>query len=168
MKTYRTIAGWTLGFIPTWGGMSLVILILLSSCAGVKPQGCGEKDKAWSANLALWKSKAIGDYDVVVERYRNPMYGHVPFLIKVRNGKNISMEPARENRGSELTDGYESVATVEQMFETMKKACERGDNVVATFDSQLGVPTYFGFSNIADPPDKADGFKLEKLTPFAK
>lgn len=146
----------------------LVAFLFVSSCVTGRSQKCGEKDKAWATNLALWQSKEIVDYDMVIERYHDPMYGHVPFLIKVRNGKNISMGPARENLGLELTDGYEAVTTIEQMFGTMKKACERGDNVNVTYDSKLGVPTYFGFSNIKDGPDKGDGFKLEKFLPVGK
>ncbi|MEO7660055.1 MAG: DUF6174 domain-containing protein [Pyrinomonadaceae bacterium] len=148
--------------------LGVVAGLFVTSCVNGRSQTCGETDKEWSTNLALWHSKEIMGYDMVIVRYHSPIYGHVPFLIKVRNGKNVSMEPSRDNLGLELTDGYEAVATVEQMFDTMTRACERGDNINVTFDSTNGVPTYFGFSNIKDGTDKGDGFKLEKFSLVAK
>ena len=108
------------------GIIPVAVLPCLSACAEGKLSACGDKDQLWMINLALWHSKRIVDYDMVVERFRVPMYGHVPFLMKVRNGKNVSLEPARENLGLEKTDGYEPVATVEGMFDTIKQACENG------------------------------------------
>ena len=139
----------------------VIVTMLISSCSATTSQLCGDRDKAWAANLALWKSQEIVDYDMVVERYRNPTYAHVPFLIKVRNGKNVSMEPARENKGLELTDGYEAVATVEQMFETGKQACENGGGLTVGYDSVRGNPVLFGFDgNPKAVADGRDGFKI--------
>jgi hypothetical protein len=144
----------------------LAALLLLSGCSVGKRPVCGDADPQWATNLALWRSQGIVDYDMVIQRFRDPMYGHVPFLIKVRNGNNVSLAPARENLGLEKTDGYEAVATVEEMFNTIKRACERGDNVTVEYDVQLGVPKNLGFSNIAAPVDAADGYKLDHLTPI--
>jgi hypothetical protein len=141
------------------------VALFLFGCPERKVPVCGERDQQWTSNLALWQSKRIVDYDMVLERFRDPMYRHVPFLIKVRKGRNVSLEPARENLGLEKADGYEHVSTVEEMFNTIRHACERGDHVNVEYDVELGVPKYFGFSNIADGVDHDDGYKLERLTP---
>lgn len=146
----------------------VILLIFLSACTTGKSQACGEKNQAWVSNLALWRSKTVSDYDMVIERFRNPMYGHVPFLIKVRNGENVALEPARENKGLEKTDGYEAVATVEKMFTTIKQACERGDTITVEYDPELGVPKLFGFSNLSHGTDSGDGYKLTKLVPIGE
>ena len=144
---------------------TLLILTLLtySSCSEVRSQNCGQSNKQWADNFALWQSKQITDYEMVFERFSNPTYTHVPFLIKVRNGENISLRPARENRGQELTDGYEAVSTVEALFNTVKAACERGDDITIEYDSELGIPSSIGFGNIAVGPDRRDGYKLESF-----
>lgn len=146
----------------------LTIVLIGSACAKNEPLGCGNADKAWNSNLALWRSKGLTDYDMVIQRFRNPMYGHVPFLVKVRNGKNISLTPARENSGQELTDGYEAVATVEQIFTIIEKACETGDKVVVEYDPENGIPRFFASSNIKANNDQADGYKVQQFVPLAK
>ena len=128
-------------------GIALVVLVLVSGCSlGEAPQ-CGENDKVWATRLELWRSKNISNYDMVIQRSKDPTYGHVPFMIKVRDGKNISLEPARENLGLELTDGYEPVKTVEQMFDLIQEACGRSANVRAEYDENLGIPSFIAFNS---------------------
>ena len=145
-----------------------IMVVTLTACAKSEPKRCGVNDQEWATHRALWQSKGTLDYDMIVERFNNPMYGHVPFLIKVRGGKNVSMEPARENRGLELTDGYEAVSTIERMFEIVRQACENGNLATVEYDKLNGVPTYIGISRNSDPADKADGYMVERLDVITK
>jgi hypothetical protein len=109
----------------------------------------------------------VSDYDFVVQRFHDPTYNHVPFLIKVRNADAVSMDPARPNAGLELTDGYSTVNSMDKLFDLIKVSCGQGGQVTVEYDKELGYPVSV---NISSPPTKGvhnvDRYLIENFRRF--
>ena len=120
-------------FLTLTISLILVVTIILS-------QGCKVADPELEKNKQLWHEKKTTDYDFVCEQFGGPMYGFVPMLIKVRDGKVISMEPTRERGQLERIDGYEDFDTVEKMFDEIQQAYNKSHFVRITYNKDLGFP----------------------------
>ena len=143
----------------------LILVTLMMSTCSQDNTVCG--DSSWRENRDVWQSQKILDYDFVVQRFHDPNYGHVPFLIKVRNGEPVYLNPARENAGLELTDGYAEVGSVDRMFELIKSACASGSKVAVQYDKERGYPVSI---SITLAPDKGlhnvDRYVIENFDRF--
>ena len=116
----------------------LTVLALLLACSSSCAQEFTKADGAWAQNRALWESKHIKDYDMVVERLQGGTYSYVPYLISVRDGKVANKTPARPNTGLEVVDSYEAVETVDKMFDTIRRGCEDRTEMKVEYDLVTG------------------------------
>ncbi len=99
-------------------------------------------------NLLLWEKSKIENYDFVCNLKGGGMYPWVPVLIKVRNGKVISREPAREKLELERVDTYEDFQTVEKMFhQIIQKGYDENFLVNVEYNKNLGYPVIINMNN---------------------
>ena len=114
--------------------------------------------------MDLWHSQKITDYDFVIQRFRDPNYSHIPFLIKVRKGDPVYVNPVRENAGLELTDGYDDVSSVEKMFDLIKKRCESGEKVEVEYEKTFGYPRTIRITLRGTGVHNVDSYVIEKFS----
>lgn len=70
-------------------------------------------------------------------------------LIKVRNGRAISIEPLGEPNPLAKFSTYESFDTVEKMFNEIQEAYDREFVVEVSYDKEYGYPEKMTLNNLA-------------------
>lgn len=102
-------------------------------------------------NRALWIKSKILDYDIVCSIFAGaatvPAY---PVLIKVRDGKAVSIEPVKKpNDGS--IEIYKRFDTVDKMFDEIQQGLEKGGSIVVKvkkYNEKFGYPESFSINDI--------------------
>jgi hypothetical protein len=120
-------------------GVTLIILINVFQATGcsmaLRPATESELEK----NKQLWGSKKIANYDFVIIRYEGGQYVWASVLIKVRDGKAVSMEPT-ETIGQLTKTDYSDFDNFEKVFARIKESYNRGDHVKVSYSSEFGYP----------------------------
>jgi hypothetical protein len=86
------------------------------------------------------ENSKIVDYDFEIYRIQGGMYGWVPFSIRVRDGRAVSMNPAVEYGELDRVDGYEEFDTVEKAFDRIREAYDKEHFVEVGYNDKYGYP----------------------------
>ncbi len=128
--------------------------------ASVPPANIGAENfaKAWREEFdkmrgdivearERWKSNNINSYSFVARKdvggVSSP-WNRSPVLIKVEDGKPVSIEVVDKNDTSMLarTDGFEDFDTIDKLFDYMLSELENGRMVSAEYDGKVGSPEF--------------------------
>lgn len=97
---------------------------------------------------APWREQKIENYDLTAE-YRSSGFNPAanPVVIKVRNGKPVSMDRVKPSDQRDIFY-YERFATVDMIFDEIDLAIQNGAYVQITYDKRLKFPSevYFDYS----------------------
>jgi hypothetical protein len=96
-------------------------------------------------NRRLWQEKRIGDYDLTAGLYKGgSSVWAEPVLIKVRNGKAISIDILDEKykvlSDKEAIGGYKELDTIEKMFDYIQKGLDGEADIQVKYDKNFGYP----------------------------
>lgn len=126
-------------------GMVFVLATMLFQTSGCGTGQPSSADAELEQNLKLWQKSHITDYNFEMVRYAGGMSAWVPVSVKVRAGKALSVEPARERLELEKINGYDDFNTVEKCFERIREGYGRGEKIKVTYNKQLGYPEKITF-----------------------
>lgn len=134
-------------------------VVVLAGCRS--PAGPGQ---VLVAARARWAETGIRDYSITVQRICECTPEQAgPVVVEVRDGVAVSRTYA--SSGAAVDAGAASrFPTIERLFEILDEAARnRTPRVDATYDSQLGYPTY-----VAVDPDRlvADDESIYSVTDF--
>jgi hypothetical protein len=91
-------------------------------------------------NRLLWQENKITNYNFVCGQYaggfENPAE---PAIIKVREGKAISIEAVAKSNAPKL-NGYENFDTIDKLFEYARQQLENGKILNVKYNKKLGYP----------------------------
>ena len=100
-------------------------------------------------NHRLWLEQKILNYDMVCSLADGPVTGSIkPVLIKVRDGKAISMEQVDKIQHPSI-ENYRKFNTVEKIFDEIQKAHDNSANLLIKvgYNKKLGYPEAFGVAD---------------------
>jgi hypothetical protein len=97
------------------------------------------------AAQSRWNESNIRSYSYVAQKDRagvSSPWNRSPVLIKVDDGRTISIEVLDKREGSALarSDGFEQIDTFDKLFMYMLSELEKGQLVSGNYDKNLGFP----------------------------
>lgn len=114
-------------------------------------------------NRRLWLESKIVNYDIVcsidVSGITNPAK---PVLIKVRDGKAISIEPISKSNTASV-EMYKIFETVEKMFDKIEVESEKGAIVQVKYSKEFGYPEDIGINYASLGFNAWNGVEIKKF-----
>lgn len=103
-------------------------------------------------NRALWRAKGPSDYSFVVQQFAGGLYSFVPMSVTVRDGKPVEVKWTEPPNQLDRVDGYESLKTIEAIFEKIAFEKQNDQNVRVVYDKKLGYPIEVVMSGKVNSP----------------
>jgi hypothetical protein len=128
--------------------------------------GCGGGGKIVNPELEknrrLWREKKIADYNFVVWKLDGQSTDWLPSQIQVRNNQMISKKPLGALGPKTKIDDYRDFETIEETFETIRQAYDKGQAVTVTYHGEFGYPEKT-IINTMSATDQAFSIEISKF-----
>jgi hypothetical protein len=98
-------------------------------------------------NRRLWQENKISNYNFICAQIAGGVENPAePALIKVRQGKAVSIEPVTKSANPKL-NGYQNFDTIDKLFDYVRQELENGKIIRAKYNKKFAYPEITGIDN---------------------
>lgn len=130
--------------------IGVIFICLILAALPFLPRYLDKKELV--SNRAKWEKQNITHYRFDLEiKHRYPLYTPMPLTIEVQDDQIVKIVDAN---GEKLDQGFETVGTVERLFDCIQEGLSGTETVASEYDRKYGFPTLIYIIEIFEIKDE--------------